>query len=380
MPFELSRFLPEFPVRESCLYLDHAAGCPLPRSVADAMRGRIQSLEAGGRIDDEQWSTVRLTCRHVGSELIGCAPEDISLIRSTSEGLSLIAEGFDWKPGDEILIGDEEFAANVTPWVNLEDRGVKVIRYPQPGGRVETAAIEDQVTDRTRLLSVSWVSAHSGWIAPLVGIAGLCRERNLTFILDAVQGLGMLPLSMPQLGIDAVVAGGHTWLLGPRGTGLMATAPDLRRKLRPVLTGSSNVNLKPDDDFLITPDFYEDGRRFECGTADAVGLAGLAAALDLVNSVGLETISERVQNLNRALTRILLHHGWSLASPGSGHPIAGIVAGRPPDGAAHKAQRLLEDRHIITSVRQNLVRFSPHFYISGGEMEALERILTKCGL
>ncbi|MEN8164939.1 MAG: aminotransferase class V-fold PLP-dependent enzyme [Acidobacteriota bacterium] len=380
MAFDLHRWLPEFPIREECLYLDHAAVCPLPKSVAEAMRLRIRDQEMGGHTRDKAWRNVSLTCRHVGSELIGCSPEDISLIRSTSEGLSLIAEGMDWAEDDEVLVGAEEFAANAAPWLNLQTRGVKIIRFPQTDGRVDPEEVERHVSEKTRLLAVSWVSFHTGWIAPLIGLAGLCRERNIIFVLDAIQGLGVLPLKMQQIGIDAVVADGHKWLLGPEGAGLMATSTELRKRLRPVLSGWRNIRMSLTDAFLEKPDYREDGRKFEPGATNSVGLAGMSAALDLLTTVGPETVLARVESLNRALTRILLAHGWDLRSPGSGHPVAGIVSGRPPGGDADEARRALEERHVICSVRQDLVRFSPHFYTSGAELEALDRILTKCHL
>jgi len=380
MAFDLSQWLPEFPIREECLYLDHAAVCPLPKSVAEAMRLRVRDQEMAGHLRDNDWKDSILKCRHIGSEVIGCRPEDVSLIRSTSEGLSLIAEGLDWAEGDEVIVGSEEFAANAAPWLNLKSRGVKVIRFPQTDGAIDPAIIDGLVGERTRLLAVSWVAFHTGWVAPLVGLAGLCRERKLIFVLDAIQGLGVLPLKMDQIGIDAVIADGHKWLLGPEGAGLMATTEKLRKELRPVLSGWRNVRMNISDAFLDDVDFYCDGRRFEPGATNTVGLAGLSAALDLLTTVGPNVISGRIESLNRALTRILLAHGWDIRSPGSGHPVAGIVAGTPPGVTPLEARRALRERHVICSVRQGLVRFSPHFYVSGAELEALDRILTKCGL
>jgi selenocysteine lyase/cysteine desulfurase len=380
MAFDLRQWLPEFPIREEYLYLDHAAVCPLPRSVAEAMRMRVKDQEMAGHLKDKDWNDSILRCRHIGAQVIGCRPEDISLIRSTSEGLSLIAEGLDWAEGDEVIVGAEEFAANAAPWLNLQSRGVKVIRFPQTDGKVDPAVIDRLVGERTRLLAVSWVSFHTGWIAPLIGLSGLCRERNIIFVLDAIQGLGVLPLKMDQIGIDAVVADGHKWLLGPEGAGLMATSEKLRQRLRPVLSGWRNVRLTIANAFLDQVDFHTDGRLFEPGAVNSVGLAGLSAALDLLTTIGPDVIEGRIESLNRALTRILLAHGWDLRSPGSGHPVAGIVAGIPPDTLPLEARRALRDRRVICSARQGMVRFSPHFYVSGAELEALDRILTKCHL
>jgi len=380
MTFELGDWLPEFPIREHALFLDHAAVCPLPRPVAKAMRKRIKEQEETGLEYSKEWQTNHMSCRHFGSQLAGCSPEDISIVRSTSEGLSLIAQGLEWSNGDEILVGSEEFAANVSPWLALAHRGVKIVRFPQPDGRVDPRVVEEHVGDRTKLLAVSWVAFHTGWIAPLAQLGRLCRDRGIRFIVDGIQGLGVLPMHLSALGVDAVVADGHKWLLGPEGAGIMATTEDLRADLRPVISGWQNVVLAPQDYFLQRLEWHADGRKFEPGAANDIGVAGLAASLDLIAAVGRDNIQARIETLARLLTRILLAHGWDVYSPGSAHPIAGIVAARHPNVAPADVRRRLLERRVVVSVRQGYVRFSPHFYTTRGELEALDRILEKVGL
>ena len=380
MAFDLGRWLPEFPIREHCLYLDHAAVCPLPRPVAAAMRQRIAEQEQTGAEHYRDWRTSVLTCRHLGAQLLGCEADDVSIVHSTSEGLSLIAEGYDWTPGDEVLVGEEEFASNVAPWLNLADRGVSVVRYPQPDGRVDPEQLADCMTGRTRLVTVSWVAFHTGWIVPLARLARVCRDQDVVLVVDAIQGLGVLPMDMRSLGLDAVVADSHKWLLGPEGAGLMALRPELRARLRPTLSGWRNVRLAPGDFFLHTVEHHPDGRRFEPGASNSVGIAGLAAALDLLTSVDRENVQARVESLARLITRILLAHGWEVLSPGAGQPVAGIVAGRHPTVPPREVVRRLAERRVVCSSRQGLVRFSPHFYVTRGELEALDRILEKVGL
>jgi selenocysteine lyase/cysteine desulfurase len=344
------------------------------------MRNRITGQEQTGYENYKEWRNATLACRHLGSQLMGCNAEDVSVIRSTSEGLSFIAEGLEWNSGDEVLIGEEEFAANVAPWLNLETRGVRVVRYQQPDGRIDVHDVADRLSDRTRVVAISWVAFHSGWIAPLGELAGLCREKGALMVVDAIQGLGVLEMDMRAIGADAVVADGHKWMLGPEGAGLMATTPSLRKQLRPVISGWRNIHRERGSLFLHRLEHLGDGRRFEPGATNEVGIAGLAAALDLLNSVGQESIQARVEMLARLLTRILLAHGWDVFSPGSGHPIAGIVAARPSSVAPKEAAKRLRERKVVCSVRQGSVRFSPHFYATKGELEALDRILEKVGL
>jgi selenocysteine lyase/cysteine desulfurase len=352
----------------------------LARPVAEAMRQRIADQEHTGYEKYEEWRNNHLTCRHLGSQMIGCEPTDISIVRSTSEGLSLIAEGLEWTEGDEVLVGDEEFAANVAPWQGLARRGVRVVRYPQPDGRIDPDVVDNHLTERTRLLAVSWVAFHTGWIAPLAQLGRTCRDANCLLIVDAIQGLGVLPMDLRAFGADAVVADGHKWLLGPEGAGLMATTPTLRERLQPAISGWRNVLLEPNSFFMERLEHRQDGRRFEPGASNDVGVAGLAAGLDILSSVGQEVIQSRVEMLARTLTRILISHGWDVLSPGAGHPIAGIVAARHPNVAPREAARRLRERRVVCAVRQGYLRLSPHFYITRGELEALDRILEKVGL
>jgi selenocysteine lyase/cysteine desulfurase len=127
-------------------------------------------------------------------------------------------------------------------------------------------------------------------------------------------------------------------------------------------------------------EYLEDGRRFEPGAGNEVGIAGLAAALDLIAAIGPEVIQARIDVLTRLLTRILVAHGWDVFSPGAGHPIAGIVAGRPPMLTPRDAVKRLAERRVVCSSRQGAVRLSPHFYATRGELEAFDRILEKIGI
>lgn len=373
----MARWLPEFPIRERCLYLDHAAVSPLPRPVADAMRRRVTEQESAGALVREQWLQSELAVRTLAADLLACRPADVSIVRSTSEGLSLIAQGLSWRPSDRVLVGTEEPAANVAPYLALARWGVVVHRFPTPSGRVLAETVEPLLRPPTKLVALSWVAFHTGWVAEVELIARLARERGVIVVLDALQGLGVLPSTLAELGVDALVSDGHTWLLGPEGAGIMVTTEALRARLQPVLAGWHNVDRAATEFFLDRLEFHRDGRRFEPGSPPTGLIAGLEAALNLLLEVGIEEVHRRVSSHTRSLTNDLLQAGWNVASPGSSHPIAGIVAARHPVLPADEVARRLRQRSVEVSARQGLVRFSPHFYTTAGELEALRVILRK---
>lgn len=377
MPLEIGRWLPEFPVREHCLYLNHAAVCPLPRRVAEAMRQRVAELETSGSRPWEQWRQTELKARSLAAQLTGARAEDVSLIRSTSEGLSLVAQGLEWRKGDVILLGEEEFAANVAPWLALARRGVKVVRFPTPNGRIRPEIVIPLLKAPVRLLALSWVSFHTGWVAPVAELAAAAHREGILVVVDAIQGLGALPADFAALGADAIVADGHKWLLGPEGLGLLVTRGELRTRLHPALAGWLNVRRKPGSLFLDELEFLPDGRRFEAGAMPTVLVAGLAAALDLLLDADPEEVHDRVVRHNRTLTQMLVQAGWQVASPGAGHEASGIVAARHPFLPAEEVRRRLESRSVIVGAREGLVRFAPHFYATAGELDALRVLLAR---
>lgn len=377
MTLDIARWLPEFPVRQHCLYLNHAAVAPLPARVADAMRLRIDEQERSGGKGWDAWRQTDLAIRSLAGQLAGSRPEDVSIVRSTSEGLSLLAQGFDWSPGDAVLVGEQEFAANVAPWLALAGRGVDVRRFPERDGRIACEDVVPLLAPPVRVLALSWVAFHTGWVAPVAELAEAAHARGVAVVLDAIQGLGVLPETIGELGVDALVADGHKWLLGPEGAGVMVTTPELRARLAPVIAGWRNVRHEPGSLFLDELDFLPDGRRFEPGSPASVLHAGLAAALDIILEAGPEDVHERVVANARSVTETLLRRGWEVGSPGSGHPIAGIVAGRHPFMPPAEVVRRLRERSIEASSRQGWVRFSPHFYATTGEIEALGHILGK---
>lgn len=377
MPLDISRWLPEFPVREHLLYLNHAAVSPLPRRVADAIRARVAAQESSGGRDWDDWRQGEIAVRSLTAQLTGCLPEDVSIVRSTSEGLSIVAQGIPWTSGDEVLVADEEFAANVAPWLALEPLGVSVRRFPSPAGRIDIDRVAPLLAPPVRVLTLSWVAFHTGWVAPVAELAALAHSKGLAVVLDGIQGLGVLPDAFSSLGVDALVADGHKWLLGPEGLGVMVTTPAFRERLKPVLAGWRNVQRPEGSLWLREFRPFADGRRFEPGSMPSVLLAGLAAALDLLLEVGVEEVHERVVGHARAITQALLAASWTVGSPGSGHPIAGIVSARHPYLPAREVVRRLAQRHIEVSAREEWVRFSPHFYATAGELEALRQIVGK---
>jgi cysteine desulfurase/selenocysteine lyase len=359
----------EFPVRKNLVYFNHAAVAPLPRRVAEAIAAHNENVRDRGAADWRRWYAAIEETREEVARFIGAGRGEIAFLPNTSWGLNLVAQAFSWKEGDNVVTDDMEFPSNAYPWLALEKRGVECRLARNRAGRVALDDIAEKVDARTRIVSVSWVAFHNGWVFPIEEISKFCRERGILFVLDAIQGLGALPLDVEKAGVDVLAADSHKWLLGAEGCAVFYVSENARERVPPLFAGWWNI--KHERGYLAYDmDFYESARRYEPGTLSTANIAGLAAAVDLLSEVGLETIRARVLDICETLKRGLTERGWTITSP---EPLrSGILAAARPNTDSRVLAKRLEERGIITAPREGSVRFSPHFY---NDAEEVRRIL-----
>ncbi len=216
----LESYRREFPITEKYAYLDHAGVAPLSNRVKDAVTSFLAESLEGGAFHYPVWARRIMDARQACAALLNARPDEIAFVRSTSHGLSLVAEGLEWKRGDNVLIYEKEFPSNIYPWQNLGRKGVGTRIIPSREGRIVLDDIERLIDKRTRLLSLSSVQFTNGFRSDLKAVSNLCRGRGVLFCVDAIQSLGVLPLDVKDCGIDFLSADAHKWLLGPEGIGV----------------------------------------------------------------------------------------------------------------------------------------------------------------
>ncbi len=255
------KYADQFPVRENLVYLNHAAVAPLPRRTADAIRHLADDCLHWGSLHYSEWLDVYQGIRTSAARLLNGTPEEIALVKNTSEGIATIAMGLDWKPGDRVVGFREEFPANLYPWKRLAAKGVEVtwLSVEDPLERIEEAA------RGAKLLAISFVNFLSGYRAPIQAIGEICRRNHCIYLVDAIQGLGAFPIDVEACHIDALAADGHKWILGPEGCGILFIRRDLQDRVEPVEFGWTNVAGYADygsRDMTLR----QDAGRYECGT------------------------------------------------------------------------------------------------------------------
>lgn len=361
-----SRYREEFPVTERLVYLHHAGVAPLCRRAADAMKALADDCMNYGSLHYDQWLETYEGLRAAAARLIHAEASEIALVKNTSEGISTIALGIDWRPGDKIIAFQEEFPANFFPWKRLENKGVRVEwrSYLDPLERIEQAA------KGAKLLAISFVQYLSGYRANLKRIGEICRRHGVIFFVDAIQGLGAFPLNVRECGIHALAADGHKWLLGPEGCGILYIHKDLQNLVAPVEFGWTNIAGYNDyacRDMTLRPD----AGRYECGTLNTIGCFGLRAAIEFILEVGVENIARDVQALGDQVYEGVRRKGYAVLGERTPENGAGIVSFRRADMDSRWIVRDLKEKGIIAAPRQGWVRVSPHFYISPNDIERL---------
>ena len=365
----------EFPVTDQKVWFDTATYGPLPVSNVRAQTALLEGMMLG--VDAPglgHWWDGAAEVRGKVGQFIGCQPDDVALLRSTGEGISLVSLGLDWRPGDEVVLYDQEFPSDVYPFLALAKKGVNISFVADRGRhRFDVDDVADAMSHRTRAVCISLVNCYHGFRAPVEQIAGLCRERGCWLLADVVQGVGVLPVSVASLGADLVTAHGYKSLCSGYGISFCYVSPELRDRLEVSAPGWKNIEDAPFISKQLDYNLrYADGaRRFEPTVQNLAGMYGLGASIDLFTAAGSERIADWVLDLTAALTEALAEKGYPVVSSTRPGERSSIISAEVPDGNAAAVQAALAAQRIRCAVRDGRLRFSCHLFNNRDDIERL---------
>ncbi|TLM67231.1 MAG: aminotransferase class V-fold PLP-dependent enzyme [Deltaproteobacteria bacterium] len=281
------------------VYLDNAATSfpkpePVCLAVDRAMRtGAANPGRGGYRLSLEAGRTV-LAARAAAAGLVGCTdPARIVFVANATEAINLALFGV-LEPGDRVVTTTMEHNAVVRPLRALADRGVEVVRVPAGAdGFVNPADFKAACTPGTRLAVMTHCSNVTGTVQAIEEIGPWCRSRGILFLVDAAQSAGLFPIDVAAMAIDLLAVPGHKAIMGPPGTGFLCVGEGV--ELRPLLYGGTGTRSMSDAQPLELPE------RLESGTLNVIGLAGLHAALEFLQEIGLNRLRAHERDLLRQL-------------------------------------------------------------------------------
>ncbi|MFO0607713.1 MAG: aminotransferase class V-fold PLP-dependent enzyme [Polyangiales bacterium] len=374
-----------FPELRPAAYLAHAAVSPPSTLVRRAVERHLAAMAGDGALAFGAAVEQRRRLRDALAQLLHARPEEVAISPNTSTGVSDVALSFPWSRGDRAVVFAGEFPANVTPWQRAAELfGVELVAQDADRFRTDpTRAFEDldaALARGARLVAVSQVQFQTGHRMPLRAIADRCHAHGAELFVDAIQGLGGTPIDVDADGVDYLAAGGHKWLMGLEGAGVLYVRAERAAALRPFPAGwLSHVDafrflveghgghLRYDRPLRARADV------FESGTFNAAGCFALEASVGALLALGVERIHAHANAYLDALEAGLVARGFESlrsADPAGRSCILGV---RPPPGPHDVASlsRGLAARGVVTSTPDGALRFAPHWPNHADEVPAV---------
>lgn len=370
------------PAVTSRLYLNTGTFGPLPTLTIQAIEKRLQRELMQGRLgmsSFEEMGNVYSSARQRVANLLHASVDEIALTDNTGEGMNIISYGFNWQPGDEVITTNHEHISALAPLYQLRDRFGIVIKIADLGplaDRPAVEAIEEYISERTRLIAFSHVTWTTGAHLDITAVAQLAHSRGIPVLIDGAQSAGAIPLDLPALDIDFYAIPMQKWLCGPDGTGALYVRQQSLEKILPTYAGYFSVKHEED----IEWEFNDNAQRFEMGGRQTAALAGQSASLAwLEETVGLQTVYERISDLNRyASERLQTLPSVNVLSPqpGASGLVAFSIANREPD----ELVQYLQEKHniFIRSIpTMKSLRVSTGFYNTREEIDTLLNAISE---
>jgi selenocysteine lyase/cysteine desulfurase len=375
----LDKLLGEFQLSDDIVYLNHAGVSPWPARTAEAVKNFAYENMVHGSRRYPQWLEIETALRTQARELLYASSiDDIALLKNTSEALSVVAHGLDWKEGDNIVSTNQEFPSNRIVWESLASKGVE-FREADPGASLEPEdAIFSLVDSSTKLITTSSVQFSTGLRMDLAKIGEFCKNRGILFCIDAIQSLGALSFDAQKYHADFVMADGHKWMLGPEGLAIFYCTPAMRERLTLLQYG-----------WHMVEDLYNFDRKewriaktarcFECGSPNMLSIHALHASLSLLLEAGLETIERELLKKTEYLFEIIRSKPeLELITPDHAGRYAGIVTFRHTKKDNEFMYNFLMKNNIMCAYRSRGIRISPHFYTPVEQLDQVFTLLKSC--
>jgi cysteine desulfurase / selenocysteine lyase len=360
-------------------YFDHAALAPLPHCTAQRIRDFATAASTVGNVQWLDWLGEAEEARSEAARMIGASDDEISFVPNTTAGINLVAEGLDWREGDNVVTLADEFPTNLYPWLHLESRGVECRLVSTDNGTVDYDELAAACDRKTRVVSVSWVGYQTGYRIDLERFGEIAHRSGALFNVDAIQGMGVFPIDVAQSSIDFLATGGQKWLLGPEGVGFAYIRSEHLDKLRPTNVGWNSV-AKPFDYTHIDLTFKPSAARFAGGGWNMLGALAMGQSLKLLNAVGAENVAARVLEYTDWACDRLMSAGAVIttnrdARHRGGDQRSGIVFFVLPGRDPVEFRKRCIERNIVLSCRAGKLRISPHAYNTEEDLERLLEVI-----
>jgi selenocysteine lyase/cysteine desulfurase len=357
-----------FPYLEKgIIYFNNSSDSPISTDIKKAITDFVNSRSDNCDFDYRSFLRRMEETKQLLGEMMNCEADRFAFSENTSTGLNILAQGIKWKQGDEIILNDVEFPANVYPFLNLQSKGVKIEFIKSKNGIVTAEDVIESINPQTKLISISFVQFLSGYRVDLEKIGTVCREKNIILCVDAIQGLGAVKLNVTKSKIDFLSCGTQKWMMGIQGLSFIYITNELQNQIDTVPAGWLSVNDAWNLlDYQLK--FKDTASRYQPGTMNTIAIYALNAALKFFKKFGYDEIETQIISNTKYFIRELSETGFDSPLKNLDDKyLAGIVSFQT-DKASELCAQLLK-KNIISAGRAGWLRFSHHFYNTTGEID-----------
>lgn len=361
-----------FPAARAYTYLNSASVSPIPTTAVEAARAQLNDVSENGSVNFNVWVETKDRARALLASMIRVRAEQVAFMRNTSDGFSSVANGIDWKEGDNIVSFAGEFPSNFYPWRAVRDRfGVELRLCPERTGRIEIGEFVSLIDSNTKVVAISSIQYASGFKADLEQIGRAARSVDALFCVDVIQGLGACGYDLPAQLVDVACGASHKWLCGPEGCGFIYVSDRARDRIKPSAVGWISVETPWDFEDRGQP-FKPNALAWESGTGSSALFYGLEQSLKLLTDTGLENIERHLESLTDHLCDSIADRDYEIVSSRMSAEKSAIVSIKHRGGLSpNEIAARLERKRIIVSPRGDRVRIAPHFYNNLSDIETL---------
>ncbi len=362
----------QFSFSEEKVPINAANLCPSPLSVSEKVTELTADIDRDCSFNNRaKFSDLLEASRRKVAEALGVSPEEIALVRNTSEANNTVNNGLALESGDEVVLWEQNHPTNNVAWdVRAARFGITVKRVTTPRKPKSEQELVDAfvraLTPRTKVLSVTHVSNVSGVRLPVRALAEAAHAKGIYFHVDGAQTWGALDVDLREIGCDSYSASAHKWFLGPKEAGILYVKEQNIPRIWPnVIAPGWGNDADPD---------VKGARKFESlGQRDDACLAAVGTAADFHRAIGSDRVEARVVELSSALKSGLADAGFTLVTPVDAEISGGVCIIEVPSKRGHEANDRLYLEHGIAGSTSGGLRLCPHIY---NTMEHIERALA----
>jgi cysteine desulfurase/selenocysteine lyase len=357
----------EFEDIKDVIYLNIASSAIPPRCVKTAYFNFIENqIKTYGKTAITDGRRILYSAKENIAKLVNADPSEIAFVKNTAEGIGIIANGFPFKKGDNIIVCDQEFPSAILAWINLKHKGVEVRTVTFKEGSILMEDIVSRIDNNTKAVVISAVQFTTGFYIDLHNLGDVCRKNDILLIVDGIQAVGRLDIDVKKMNISYLACGGFKGLLSTFGVGFVYCDKSIVKDIIPL--SASHLNTKynydpPQMDYDYSEiEWHEDSRRFEAGHLNYAGIASINEASKLINRLGILQIERHILELQRELISIINELPLKIMTPLKEENYSGIFSIYYPNEKDTDIKNIMDKYNIIATVNNGYIRLGINFY------------------